>query len=277
MLSGSSESNASADRQAHLNPSSDGMLRNQLASGGGSGGGVRGGLNERLNTDYVDISPEDTSLPARITRAITVCVGKFCTPREILVVLRLLKAVTFCFLCLTIASDLMYIFFVGLVVSDDVNNQLGGLRDTIIRFYGLFLAIMAILIELDMGNFVKHFSGFKGFIPRSLLLFFIATITNAHPLHKKRTDNDDGQYNDDDVAISTPIPNSAIAFQMVTSFILFLCACVYFAMGLMCFDRFTSRAFLSNKDPLVSTAIPQGSGSPPRQTSIEGETAYEAP
>ena len=35
-----------------------------------------------------------------------------------------------------------------------------------------------------------------------------------------------------------------------------LCAVSYFVFGCMCLDRFTSKAFLSTHDPLVSTAIP---------------------
>lgn len=36
-----------------------------------------------------------------------------------------------------------------------------------------------------------------------------------------------------------------------------MCAFVYFCFGILCFDRFTSKAFLSTKNPLVTTAIPQ--------------------
>jgi hypothetical protein len=36
-----------------------------------------------------------------------------------------------------------------------------------------------------------------------------------------------------------------------------MCAFFYFTFGILCFDRFTSKAFLSQKNPLVTTAIPQ--------------------
>lgn len=39
-----------------------------------------------------------------------------------------------------------------------------------------------------------------------------------------------------------------------------VCAITYFVFGLLCLDRFTSKAYLSSKDPLVSTAIPQPIG-----------------
>lgn len=243
-------------------------LNHGLQLGGGGPSGTRGGLNEKLNTEYIDVAPDDTSVSANMTRTIAGFVGKCCTPRQMLVVLRLLKAITFCFIVLTIASDLMYIFFVELIASNEVNVILGGFRDTVIRIYGLGLAVMAILIELDMANAVKNFSGFKGFVPRGLLLFFVSTITNAHPLHRQKScsghrflANDDDNYDDDRYSSqclsSNDIPGSAIVFQMVTSFVLGCCALTYFVLGVMCFDRFTSRAFLSDKDPLVVTAIPQ--------------------
>jgi hypothetical protein len=165
-----------------------------------------------------------------MTRGIAGFVGKFCTPRQILIALRLLKAVTFCFLLLTIFADVMYIFFVELMVSDEVNENLGGHRDIVIRFYGLFMAIVAVLLELDVAIAFRHFPGLKGFIPRGFLLFFIATVTNAHPLHSNASsaaETDDAyaadDYDaagDDQYIIAKEIPNSSVAFQMVTSFIL---------------------------------------------------------
>ena len=97
----------------------------------------------------------------------------------------------------------------------------------------LFLAVVAICIELDYAAVVKSFYGFKGFIPRSLLLFFVSVITGAHPLHAKEAnynnnntngggngDDDNDDYYDETAFIESQIPHSAINFQMVTSFIL---------------------------------------------------------
>ena len=36
------------------------------------------------------------------------------------------------------------------------------------------------------------------------------------------------------------------------------CSFAYLLFGMLCFDRFTSRAFLSTQDPVASTAIPSG-------------------
>lgn len=52
------------------------------------------------------------------------------------------------------------------------------------------------------------------------------------------------------------------------------CAIVYLVLGLMCFDRFTSKAFLSTHDPVATTAIPPSSGiqvSPPAYDGALGE------
>lgn len=187
-------------------------------------------LNERLNTTYVDVGEEENSIGAHITKTITSFVGHFITPRQLLIVLRVLKAVTFCFLVLTLAADLMYIFFLEIFADKEVKELAGGRRDFVIRVYGVFLAGVAICIELDYAAVVKSFYGFKGFIPRSLLYFFISTITGAHPLHAAEESNyagDDDAVYDDAVNYNynannsvAEIPGSAIVFQMVTSFIL---------------------------------------------------------
>lgn len=186
-------------------------------------------LNDRLDTNFVNVADDDTSVSAKVTRTITSCVGKFVTPRPLLIVLRILKAITFCFLILTLAADLMYIVFLELIAEKEVKELAGGRRDMIIRIYGLLLAAVAICIELDYGAMIKKFYGFKGFIPRAILLFFVSTITGSHPLHAEQAQNqqqrDDDAYYDDAIDDKyyynvTEIPQSAVVFQMVTSFIL---------------------------------------------------------
>lgn len=181
------------------------------------------GLNETLNTNHLDIAPNDTSICATVTRFIAKCVGLCFTPHQILVVLRVLKAVTFCFLLLTIAADFMYILFVNLA-SNEVGDELGGWRDTVLRVYALILAIMGICVELDVWSCVKHFSLLKGFIPRSFALYFISAITHTMPYawRKGVVVTDDAMYTDDAIyiKISNQIPESAVMFQMVTSMIL---------------------------------------------------------
>jgi hypothetical protein len=185
-------------------------------------------LNDRLNTDYVDVGCDENSIMAQVTKGITGFVGRFITPRHLPVVLRVLKAVMFCFLILTVAADLMYIVFLEVLASKEVRTVVGGHRDMIIRVYGLILSLMAILVELDVTAVMKSFYGFKGFIPRALLLFFISAITGAHPLYGAKIEIGDDDANYDDYAnyddeystVSSEIPQSAVVFQMVTSFVL---------------------------------------------------------
>jgi len=217
------------------------------------------GLNDRLNTEYLDVEMDDTSICAKITRLIAGCVSRYFTPNQILIVLRLLKASTFCFLVMAIISDLMYLLFVKILSSGKSVDKLGDCRDTILRIYGLLFAFMAMMLELDIPRVVKHIAGFKNFIPRGLLLFFVSVVTNTSPhlAKSKQVYNsyDDDLY-DDNVVTYSEIPVSAIVFQMATSGLLAICALIYIILGLTCCDRFTSRAFTSTTDPLISTAIP---------------------
>jgi hypothetical protein len=216
-------------------------------------------LNEKLNTDYIDLGGVDADgIQAQTTKAIAGWVGDVITPRQLLIVLRILKAVTFCFLLLTVVADLMYIIFLEVLATRDVRDIVGGRRDLIIRVYGLLLAGVAIAIEVDVAWVVKAFYGFKGFVARAALLFFVANITGAHPLQQDQLQqnkayaewvsnqgsNNNNQYDDgasanDDGAVAMDdgtvvyddlyyietntvpdIPDSVIVFQMVTSFIL---------------------------------------------------------
>ena len=192
-------------------------------------------LNETLNAEYIDIPSENSSAFANITRCVAGVVGSYCTPRQVLIILRILKAVTFAFLVFTIVADLMYIFFVQLKTSEEVNAKVGGTRDFIIRIYGVVLTVFALMVELDTTS-VKNFAGLKSFIPRACLLFFVATISSSPPLHKsyqgKRDGDDDNAYYDDDGSgyagdgssysdqqVSQEIPLSTVIFQMVTSLV----------------------------------------------------------
>uniref|UniRef100_A0A7R9ZUN9 Uncharacterized protein n=1 Tax=Pseudo-nitzschia arenysensis TaxID=697910 RepID=A0A7R9ZUN9_9STRA len=225
-------------------------------------------LNDRLDTSYVDLGSETDSYGARYTKTVTGFVGEFVTPRQLLVIIRIMKAVTFVFLILTLAANIMYITFLEVLATREVRDIVGGRRDMIIRVYGLFLSAVAIAIEVDVAVVVKGLNGFKGFMARSFLIFFVSAITGANPLYIEErnqiVNNQNNNYYDDDyanaAANSIPdIPMSVVNFQRVTSFFLGLCAIAYFISGVLCFDRFTSKAYLSSNDPLVSTAIPQPS------------------
>lgn len=180
-------------------------------------------LNDALQTEHLDVPEEDDSLLAQLTRSISKIVGALLSPRQVLSMLRVLKAVTLSFLVLTILSDLMYIIFVEVMSAPEVRLMAGGNRDVIIRIYGLGLACIGLAIELDYSKIVKKFTGLKGFIPRSMLYFFVMQITGSHPIlidyHKNGGDNnaaDDDAY----ASFQVAIPSSAVGFQRVTSFVL---------------------------------------------------------
>lgn len=231
-----------------------------------SASSFHGNFNRELDPSHIDVDENDDSCCATVTRGMTNFVSKIFRPRQIIVVLRLLKAMTFCCLCLTIAADLLFVFFVEFTVSDDISMRLGGWRDRVIRLYGVVLAILAVLVELDMKVISQSVPGLKGFLPRSMLLLFVAALSTVSPmiryerLQQKQNQKNgyyNNYYNDDDGSslIADEVPGSAVMFQWVTSFFLFASACIYFILGLLCFDRFTSQAFLSEEDPVSATAI----------------------
>ena len=149
------------------------------------------------------------------------CVGLFCTPKQIVILMRLLKAFTFCFLVLNICSEMMFLLFVAFMNADALFDGAGSARDNIIRINGMLLSMIAISIELDLELSRSHFPGFRPYIPRSFLLLFIAVISEAQ-VTLSNTDNNVDDYGIDDSMIQREIPGSAIVFDAVTSFILYV-------------------------------------------------------
>jgi len=210
-------------------------------------------LNDSLQTQYIDLDQEDDSFLANATRFISKLVGTCCKPKQVLGLLRVLKAVTLSFLILTILADLIYIIFVELASSDEVKLMAGGNRDLILRLYGLGLSFLGLAVELDYSKVVRRFSGLKGFLPRALLYFFIAQITSSHPVASTFTgsaydqnyadDGDDDAADDDadgddaagDDAYAAAasyseepqLPATAVGFQRLTSFVLYVAMKVF--------------------------------------------------
>jgi hypothetical protein len=195
------------------------------------------GLNQSLQTQYIDLDEHDDSLFANFTRAVSSCVGLCCTPKQVLGLLRVLKAITLSFLVLIMLANLMYILFVEIVSSDVVKAAAGGSRDVVLRLYGLGFSLLGIAIELDYTKVVKKFTGLKGFLPRAVLYFFISQIMASRHMAfvgqqtvSNSNSNDDGNAADDAVASSSQysnsdntvvdVPTSAIGFQRVTSLVL---------------------------------------------------------
>jgi hypothetical protein len=202
-------------------------------------------FNKRLDPSQLDIHEQDTSCCAVVTRSVTGIVSRCLRPRQVVVILRLLKALTFCTLCLTIIADLIFVFYVAVNLSNDVDVKLGGMRDKIMRVYGIGIAIVAVLVELDMKVITVHMGGLKPFLIRSILLLYVATVSGTSPMiryeAKQARNNRYNNYDDDDndnndayddaynaysnkynqsVYIRDEVPGSVIAFQSMTSFFL---------------------------------------------------------
>lgn len=187
------------------------MNKKGLGVGPGLGGGgvSISGLNRRLRTEYIDVDPNDDSISASLVRGIVGLVGSCFSPRQILVALRLLKAITVAFIALDGAANLVYISCVEFVSDDNPNPYFGQRRDTVLRLYGFAFALLALLIELD--KFVmKNFKVLKGFLARFGLLFFVSTVTYTHPSEKNHWNYSGG----------VGVPTSAVIFQMVTAMVL---------------------------------------------------------
>ena len=164
------------------------------------------GLNRKLRTEFIDVDPEDDSFSANLIRGMVGCVGAMFTPRQILVALRLLKAVTVSMIALTTTANIVYISMVEFVAQPyDNYSYFGVRRDTILRVYGLLLSILALMIEMDKFT-MKSFKVMKGFLARFVLLFFVACLTYAHP----------AQWSNGEM------PGSAVTFQMVCSVMLWV-------------------------------------------------------
>ena len=101
---------------------------------------------EKLDIEHVDVPPNDESVMGQLVRGVTSLVGGLFSPKCLIVVFRLLKFLTFCCRCLTIATELIYLFFVKLQVSSAVLQKLGETRDEVIRVYDIVLAFLAIFI-----------------------------------------------------------------------------------------------------------------------------------
>lgn len=210
-------------------------------------------LNDRLLTQYIDVAEDDFSCQANTTRNIAKFVGRVFTPKQVLRILRVLKAATLGFIVLTIVADILYMACVEIFTPQDVQRAVGGHRDTIIRIYGLILLFVSLAIEMDYSKVVKRYSGLQAFIPRALLYFFIAVVTFPHLSIPKNlgasqeqyvanddggngddnANNDDGNNNDayeqqqyqasySEYNVADDIPYAVVWFQRFTSFVLYV-------------------------------------------------------
>ncbi len=155
-------------------------------------------FNKKLNVDYLSVNEDDASFRANIIRTIASGVSYLVTPRQVISILFILAAYTIMFLVSNIISDIVFIYhecFNNL--SKEVMAKLGDIHDAKIRAFGICFAIVAIMVELDLAFIDKNLKIFKAFIPRSLLLLFVATLSEPNPIIAYEWNQSKGGYNDD--------------------------------------------------------------------------------
>lgn len=232
---------------------------------------AHGLFNRRIDPRHLDFAEDDTSCFAGMIRRMAHFVSSIFRPRQVIVLLRLLKAFTFCTLGMGVIADLVFIFLVQINVSDEVNIKLGGIRDIVCRLYGVAIAILVITIELNMDVSNSNFAVLKPFIPRSLLLLLVAALSATSPMINH---DEDLVAVYDNIPIKDEVPVGAFAFQAMTSFILCFCAGAYFVLGFLCIDRFTPAAFLADKDQIVATVNATAVNATPVKTTIVSNSIF---
>ena len=188
-------------------------------------------LNESLQTQYIDLGDDDQSFLSSTTRTIAKAVGTLFTPGQVLAMLRVLRAATLSFLALALVSMLMYLLFVQCLAVTQVRAAAGGLRDVILRLYGILFAVLLVAVELDVGFILQRFAVLKSFVPRACVFWLVAQLCAPRPIAKELADTSTSgsnryYYSNDDTGQAysdyepPEIPTSAIGFQRVTSFLL---------------------------------------------------------
>ncbi len=160
-------------------------------------------FNKRLDTNYLSVDEHDDSFRAQLIRTVATGVSRFITPRQLISALFILAAYTTIFLASTIIADLSFIFFeIFDDLSEEASMKLGNVHDAKLRAFGVIFAVMAILVELDSPFIKKRVAVFKSFIPRSILLLFVATLSDINPMvvyeSMKNSSNDDDNGVQDD-------------------------------------------------------------------------------
>jgi len=245
----------------------------EFDEGGISSKGVK--FNEKFDTRHLNnVSEDDESIKAEVIRTMTAGVSSFITPRQLITILFVIAAYTIVILGLTIISDLVFIYvecFSG--VSKDVGMKLGSFHDMKLRLFGICFAIIATMVELDVDFLVQRVTVLKSFIPRSIFLFFVATLSETNPMilydgvkqSSSNYDDDDyfslysnytsssSMYQNSYGFIQDEISSGVIRLQSVSSVLLKISALAYLVSGIMCLDQFLPAAFVDASDPEKDT------------------------
>jgi len=227
-------------------------------------------FNEKFDTRYLNVPEDDDSLRATAIRSMTHFVSKFITPRHLVTLLILQAAYTILFLVTTSLSALIFIYFENFSgVSEEVGMKLGNFHDMKIRLFGIFFSVLAIMVELDLEFVNEKITLLKSFIPRSMMLFFVATLSETNPMilydgvkqSSSNYDDDDyfslysnytsssSMYQNSYGFIQDEISSGVIRLQSVSSVLLKISALAYLVSGIMCLDQFLPAAFVDASDP----------------------------
>jgi len=207
--------------------------------------------NEKLDSVHVDIPGNEDSVKAELVMIISSKVGSLISPKFLIVLFRIQKALTSFCLLLTIIAELVWLV-VMMIIGEDLFNIIGGRRDAVLRVFGVVLAVLSFLIEQDV-MIVDYVPIMKLFLMRFLSISFISVLACTHTVIGLGLGF--GFLNGDGVLVLSGFYGFAVLFQAGVSHALSLCSFTYLIMGLLCLDRFTADAFLAEESIQIQTGI----------------------
>lgn len=140
-------------------------------------------FNKKLDLKYINIPEDDTSFRAQLVRTMVTGVSYCVTPKQLISFIFILAAYTIVFLFTAIAADCTFIYYEYFYeLSDEVIMKLGNAHDAKIRIFASVFGLLGIMVELDTAFIAKNVAILRSFIPRSLLLFFVATLSDSNPM-----------------------------------------------------------------------------------------------
>jgi len=113
----------------------------------------------------------------------TSSVSEMVTPRQLISIIFFLAAYTIVFLTAVIISDLFFTYYeLFHHLSDEVSMKLGTTHDVKMRIFSAAFSLMAMMVELDNPFVEENVPILKFFIPRSIFLFLVATLSETNPM-----------------------------------------------------------------------------------------------
>lgn len=138
-------------------------------------------FSKRLDSDRLYVKSNDRSVRANYIRVMAEFASSCIRPRILILVLFIVAVYTTLCLALNLFSNIFFIYcFKDLSVENNIN--LGDIHDVKIRLFGVFFALFAMMIEVDWKVVEKSFQFFKSYIPRSILLLLVATLSEPNAI-----------------------------------------------------------------------------------------------